>query len=214
MNILVSDFDGTLTQYDFFDQVRKRWPMPPEVDPWNKFLAGEITHFEALAGIFSRIRASEADLRELMQSMELDPRLAESMKALREKGWEVIIASAGCDWYIRRLLEGAGVSVPLHANPGLFSPDHGLIMSFPADARFRSSTTGVDKVAVVRDAIQRADQVAFAGDGPPDLPAALLVKPEFRFARGWLANALREQREAFHPFHHWSEIADQLPRLA
>jgi len=214
MNILVSDFDGTLTQYDFFDQVRKRWPIPPEVDPWHKFLAGEITHFEALAGIFSQIRASEADLRELMQSMELDPRLAESMKALQEKGWDVIIASAGCDWYIRRLLEGAGVSVPLHANPGRFSPDHGLIMSFPADARFRSSTTGIDKVAVVRDAIQHADQVAFAGDGPPDLPAALLVKSEFRFARGWLANALREQCEAFHPFHHWSEIADQLPRLA
>lgn len=213
MNILVSDFDGTLTRYDFFDQVRKQWPMSPEDDPWNKFLAGEITHFEALSGIFSRIRASEVELMDLVQSMQLDRNLAGSVTTLRAKGWEVIIASAGCDWYIRRLLEGAGVAVTIHANPGTFFPDQGLIMRPPDDTRFRSLTTGVDKTSVVRDAIQRANRVAFAGDGPPDLPAALLVEPNLRFARGWLADALREQNEAFHHFDHWSDIAEQLPRF-
>ena len=52
MSIVISDFDGTLTRYDFFDLVRKRWPFPPEDDPWEKFVRGQITHFEALAEIF------------------------------------------------------------------------------------------------------------------------------------------------------------------
>jgi 2-hydroxy-3-keto-5-methylthiopentenyl-1-phosphate phosphatase len=62
MSTLISDFDGTVTRYDFFERVRKRWPFPPEDDPWEKFVAGQITHFQALAEIFGRIRTSEADL--------------------------------------------------------------------------------------------------------------------------------------------------------
>jgi 2-hydroxy-3-keto-5-methylthiopentenyl-1-phosphate phosphatase len=52
--------------------------------------------------------------------------------------------------------------------------------------------------------------VAFAGDGPPDLQAALLVPPGLRFARGGLAEELRARGEAFQPFSRWSEIAREL----
>jgi Iron-containing alcohol dehydrogenase len=49
VSILISDFDGTVTRYDFFERVRKRWPFSPQDDPWEKFVAGKITHFQALA---------------------------------------------------------------------------------------------------------------------------------------------------------------------
>ena len=114
MSILVSDFDGTLTRYDFFDLVRKRWPFPPEDDPWEKFVGGQITHFQALAEIFTRIRTSEADMLGLADSMELDVSFAESARALKNSGWEIVVASAGCDWYIRYLLKKADVSVLDH----------------------------------------------------------------------------------------------------
>ena len=64
----------------------------------------------------------------------------------------------------------------------------------------------------MQDALKRSDRVAFAGDGRPDLRPALLVPPQLRFARGWLAEALSERGEKFHPFEHWSEIADQLQK--
>ena len=210
MSILISDFDGTLTRYDFFDLVRKRWPVPPEDDPWEKFVNGQITHFQALAEIFARIRTSEADLLELANSMELDSSFAKSARELQERRWEIVIASAGCDWYIRFLLNKAKVSVLLYANPGVFDPKCGLQMSLPERSRFFSPTTGVNKLEIVRDALVRSDRVAFAGDGRPDMEPALLVKPELRFARGWLAEAFRERGEKFHPFEHWSQIADQL----
>jgi 2,3-diketo-5-methylthio-1-phosphopentane phosphatase len=210
MGILVSDFDGTVTRYDFFDRVRKRWPFPPQDDPWEKFVAGEITHFQALAEIFGSIRTTEADLLKLADSMELDASFAKSARALQESGWEIVIASAGCRWYIEYLLKKAGVSVSVYANPGVFDPERGLLMSLPERTPFFSPTKGVNKAAIVQDALKRSDLVAFAGDGRPDLRSAILVRPELRFARGWLAQALSERGEIFHPFECWSEIADLL----
>jgi 2-hydroxy-3-keto-5-methylthiopentenyl-1-phosphate phosphatase len=210
MSIFISDFDGTLTRFDFFELVRRRWPFPPEDDPWEKFVGGQITHFQALAEIFARIRTSEADLLELANSMELDSSFAKSARELQDRRWEIVVASAGCDWYIKFLLNKAGVSVTLYANPGVFDPKFGLQMSLPERSRFFSPTTGVNKVEIVRDALNRSDRVAFAGDGRPDLEPALLVKPGLRFARGWLAEAFRERGEKFHSFERWSQIADQL----
>ena len=86
----------------------------------------------------------------------------------------------------------------------------GLQMSLPKQSPFFISTTGIDKSAIVRDALNRSNRVAFAGDGRPDLKPALLVRPELRFATGWLAEALRERGEGYHPFERWSQIADQL----
>src|SRR5262245_29094662 len=212
MGILVSDFDGTVTRYDFFDRVLKRWPFPPQEDPWEKFISGERTHFQALAEIFASVRAPEAELLELADSTELDGSFAKSVRALQDRGWEIVIASAGCDWYIKFLLKKAGVSVPVYANPGTFDQENGLKMSLPEPSPFFSPMKGVSKVAIVRDALNRSDLVALAWDGRPDLKPGLLVRPESRFARSWLAEALRERGERFHPFEHWSEIADQLQK--
>lgn len=212
MGILVSDFDGTITRYDFFDRVRKRWPFSPQDDPWEKFVSGEITHFQALAEIFARIRTTEADLLALADSTELDPSFANSVRALQDHGWEVMIASAGCGWYIDFLLKKAGISVSVHANPGTFDPKRGLLMSLPERSPFFSASKGVNKVAIVQDALKRSDRVAFAGDGRPDLRPALLVPLQLRFARGWLAEALTERGEKFYPFESWSEIADRLQK--
>jgi 2-hydroxy-3-keto-5-methylthiopentenyl-1-phosphate phosphatase len=70
----------------------------------------------------------------------------------------------------------------------------------------------VNKVAIIQDALKRSDWVAFAGDGRPDLRPALLVQPQLRFARGWLAEALSERGERFYPFDRWSQIADELQK--
>jgi len=208
--ILVSDFDGTLTKYDFYDLVCKEFPEISTAGYWQQYEAGKLTHFEALRSIFALIRTDEAKLVKIVDSMEIEPKAAISVSALKNKGWEVIVASAGCDWYIKRLLKGAGVSMTLYANPGEFYPDKGLLMSLPERTPFFSNELGVNKVALVRDALSKAQRVAFAGDGRPDLAAALLVPPDMRFAKSWLARRLEEINEGFHPFERWSDVADQL----
>lgn len=208
--ILVTDFDGTLTKWDFYDLVRKKWALTQSDDPWDAYLSGRISHFEALAEIFSRIRATEVELAEIATAMELVPQLADGISALKKNGWEVRVASAGCEWYINRLLHLANVSITVHANPGVFDPDAGLVMYPPLESPFFSPTTGIDKLAIVSDALATADHVAFAGDGRPDLDPILLVDPRFRFARGWLADELSRREEQFHQFDVWSEIPEVL----
>jgi 2-hydroxy-3-keto-5-methylthiopentenyl-1-phosphate phosphatase len=83
-------------------------------------------------------------------------------------------------------------------------------MSPPVDSPFFSPANGIDKAAVVRDALRRVPVVAFAGDGRPDLEPALQVPPERRLARGWLADQLRKAGERFIPFDAWPEVADRL----
>jgi 2,3-diketo-5-methylthio-1-phosphopentane phosphatase len=211
--ILVSDFDGTMTRRDFYDLVRERWPLPPKDDPWERYVAGRCTHFEALAAIFGRIRADAATIDALLQRMELDPMLPSAVAALKAAGWRVIVASAGCAWYINRLLSAAGVELEVHANPGDFSPECGLQMQLPTTSRYFNRQTGIDKAAIVNEAQQLAGRVAFCGDGRPDLAPALSVPETSRFARGWLAGELSARKEPFIRFESWSEIENQLTVL-
>ncbi|HBA84049.1 MAG TPA: 2,3-diketo-5-methylthio-1-phosphopentane phosphatase [Verrucomicrobia bacterium] len=208
--ILVSDFDGTMTKYDFFDLARRDLNSVAARDYWQEYVDGKLTHFEALAGIFGSIRAETEVVEDLVDRMELDPQLKTVTDRFHRQGWEVIVASAGCDWYIRKLLDQAGIQIDVHGNPGTFLPDQGLILAPPSWSPFYSRETGIDKAAIVRDALKRSPLVAFAGDGRPDFEPAMLVPPERRFARGWLAHHLEKINERFHPFDSWSAIAQVL----
>jgi 2-hydroxy-3-keto-5-methylthiopentenyl-1-phosphate phosphatase len=119
----------------------------------------------------------------------------------------VVVTSAGCDWYIRILLDEAGVNLPVWSNPGRFENGRGLLMELPRGTPYFSPSLGVDKAAVVREGLASGRRVAFAGDGFPDADAARLVTAELRFARGELANVLCEEGLAFRRYERWSEIA-------
>ena len=171
-HVLVTDFDGTITRRDFYSCVVENLLMPNDLEPWHLYTSGRITHFEALRRIFANIRANEADLEEVMQAMNIDPDLRAGFERLRDAGWEVIIVSNGCQWYIDRFLAGAGVTAPVYSNPGRFDPAHGLIMELPTDSPYFDPETGIDKRAVVEDYRSQGAAVAFAGDGRPDVAAA------------------------------------------
>jgi len=208
---LITDFDGTITKRDFYDLAVAHCLGPGIPDYWSGYASGAITHFEAMAGIFSHIRCPEPKLRALVAQMEADPQLAAAVGLLDAAGWDVIIVSNGSSWYIEQILAAAGLNhLPVHANPGRYIDGGGLLLERPLDSAFCSRTHGIDKRAVVRDAIKRYHRVAFAGNGPPDEAAALMVVPELRFARTWLAQRLEKRGEPFQPFDRWSEIASIL----
>lgn len=205
--VLVSDFDGTIAREDFY-QVFLRRAAPPVVETvWNDYQAGRITHFDALRTIFGSAAPGEDALLSFLREMDLDPHFAAGVHQLREAGWELVVVSAGCRWYIERLLDG--VAVELHANPGQVI-DGRLVMQWPTGTPYESPDTGIDKAGVVRAKQAAGARVAFAGDGLTDLKPALLVPPELRFARGALAETLRRRGETFRPFDRWTEIVRAL----
>ena len=209
-SLLVSDFDGTVTRHDFY-KLAVQSLLPPEMpDYWGRYRAGEMTHFEALQAIFASITADEQTVRRVVDRMEIDPGLPEALRLLEQSGWEVLVTSAGCDWYIKILMEQLGVRLEVWSNPGRFEAGRGLLMELPRGSPFFSPTLGVDKTAVVRQAIDAGRRVAFAGDGPPDIDPARLVPAELRFARGDLARNLTDEGLSFRGYDRWSEIARML----
>jgi 2,3-diketo-5-methylthio-1-phosphopentane phosphatase len=208
--LFVTDFDGTITQNDFFRLVVDHFA-PGGMDPfWQGYLEDRYSHFEALQGIFGSLRVSEAELLALVGQVEAEPHMAQLVAQLQQAGWEVVVASAGCGWYIERTLQALGVEVEIHANPGRVEPGRGLIMERPVDSPYPSDTHGIDKAAIVREALHHGRAVAFAGDGFPDLAAARLVPASHRFARHDLRTALERERLGFVPFARWGDIAAHL----
>lgn len=212
-SLFVSDFDGTMTREDFY-RLSIKHLLPPDVPNfWTDYREGRKTHFEALQAYFAEIRADEKEVLEVIERMQLDPKIAPGVLALERAGWDLVIASAGCSWYIQILLDEAGVRAPVYANPGRFETNRGLLMEPPAPGPFFSPTLGVDKAAVVQSGLDEGRRVAFAGDGFPDFDAARLVDDSLRFARADLAKALTDEGLSFRPFTCWSEIAQALCEL-
>lgn len=214
--VLVSDYDGTMTRHDFYELAISELTPAGTPDYWGNFLSGGgMTVFEVLSKIFASIRADEQEILETARRCQLSSGLGESMKRLQQAGWKIVVASAGCGWYIERILGEAGVrNVEIHANPGRVIPGGGLEMTRPEGSPFHSQNVGVDKEAVVRAQLTYGCPVAFAGDGKPDFPASLVVPASLRFARSDLAEKLRAHGETYRPFQDWTEVADALLALS
>jgi 2,3-diketo-5-methylthio-1-phosphopentane phosphatase len=209
--IFVSDYDGTITDIDFYTLLAKHYVPVDTPDYFAQYREGRLSHFEAMAAYFAFAPTEEQQLEQLLLASQADPDLGASAALLQRSGWELWVVSAGSSWYVERVLRRAGVGATVYSNPGRLERGRGLILEkLDPSSPFHSASVGVDKSAVVRHALHVAEIVAFAGDGPTDLQPALLVRPDLRFARGFLADALRQRGEAFRWFSRWSEIAREL----
>lgn len=204
--VFVTDFDGTMTRVDFFRLALEHLP-ESALAPWSRFEEGKCSHFDALAEIFARLRLKPEQYQKIMEQMQFDPEAADAVSRLKQAGWRVEVASAGSVWYIRQILEQHRLDLVIHANLGEISPEGGLILGKPVGSPFCSPADGIDKLAVVQHYQSSGAEVAYAGDGRPDLAAALQVPPRFRFATGWLAEELERRGEQFHLFESWHRIA-------
>lgn len=208
--LFITDFDGTLTDVDFYETILEALPEERRPPYWEEFLAGRMSLFEMLRQVFLVGPKRLPEILELVERTGFDPDAGAAWRTLQEAGWQLAVVSAGCRWYIDLLLERYGIEAAVIANPGQFVEGTGLVMELPAEAEFRHERRGIDKAAVVQAALATFDDVAFAGDGRPDLEAIRLVRDGRRFAKSWLAENLAAEGVAFEPFARWSEIAGRL----
>jgi len=210
MPILITDFDGTFTRRDFFDLVLEQFDPPGARAGWQGFLDGELTLSQGLNAVFTALRTDAAGAGNLVKALSPAPGTAEAVRSLQEAGWEIVVASAGCSWYIERLMASLGLELTIHASPGTFAPETGLVMTPDPAGPYYHRLSGIDKPAVVRDALTRDAVVAYAGDSATDRVGALLVAPERRFVTGWLQRQFADEGLAHVSFREWPEIADRL----
>ena len=179
---LVIDFDGTITDDDFFVYVRDAYFDDKALAPWRQYLNGELTHFNALKQIYGTLRVSEEEINRLVEKVKIDKSALELFKYCFNNNIPVYIASAGCDYYIKRLIgnEIQKYNITLITNTSYYNKDEGLVMqSPPVDSWYYKESTGISKASIVEYLKKNGHFVVFAGDGPPDIEPAKIADAVF-----------------------------------
>ena len=91
---LVSDFDGTISDDDFFNYVSRRWLGEKALDPWREYTEGKKTHFEALREIFASLRVEQPAFDDFIREIKIDPGFFTVADYCRRRDIPVYVCSA------------------------------------------------------------------------------------------------------------------------
>lgn len=210
---LVTDFDGTITKIDFFHLVIDRLLEERDIEPWEDFEAGKITHFEALKRIFEKIRLTTEELHEFIREIPVEECFLDTVEFCRKNNIDIYIVSAGADYYIKYILEKLGVknNINIVANKSLYKPGAGLEMfRLDEDSPFYSYEYGVAKANAVKHLKNQNKKVVFAGDGTPDFVAA--KEADKVFARGALLKLCRKNNVEADELDSYCRVLEYLKR--
>lgn len=210
----VSDFDGTITEDDFFSYTAAACFDEKALAPWREYRAGRKTHFEALKEMFAQIHVSEGELHALIDRIRVDPDLDSVWRLCRDKGIRLYVCSAGNDYYIRRILGDRlkKYDVTLVANKGAYAPETGLVMTAPdREYPFYDADVGISKYRLVRKLKDEGYFVLFAGDGPPDFEPAKAA--DVVFARKILLDECRKAGLETKRFDGFKDIGNYIREL-
>ncbi len=207
---LVSDFDGTISDDDFFNYVCHQYLGQEALIPWQEYLQGKKTHFEALKEIFSSLRVNQKEFDEFICQIPIDEYFFKTAAFCRQKEIPVYICSAGCDYYIQKRLGDKikNLNLKLITNHGVYNSQTGLIITpLPLNSPFYDPDTGVNKASIVHYLQLQGYKVVYCGDGKPDIPAA--IQANIVFARKTLLSQCKQlkipimQLENFNQVYHF-----------
>lgn len=203
----ITDFDGTITKVDFFQMVTEQLLTPAAMRPWDDYVAGRITHIEALNRIFANIHITQTQMDAFISTIEVDRAFYKVLPLLKEKDIPIYVCSAGSAYYIRKRIGKyiKDYNIMLLANGGTYSKEEGLKLLPPQqDNPFYSKGTGVSKEALVLALKSNGYFTVYAGDGRPDLKAAKAA--DIVFAKSVLLELCHEHKIPTLKFDSFKDI--------
>ncbi len=215
-DLVMSDFDGTITKRD------TGWVVFDELgldEAWTieyRWRDREISSMECLQGQWGLVSVPDAELMELLDSVETDERFPEFVRRAREAGAEVVVASDGLSLYLDRLLERMGFEI-CEGDPDPDDPDdciaryvnaaqltpEGVRISFP-HANEACGQCGNCKTAHLSRLRLRYDRVIYIGDGYSDRCPAM--QADIVFAKDHLVGLMEENGLPYVPFEDFGDV--------
>lgn len=204
----VSDFDGTLTDRDFYhiiiDTYLQEWGMQFYED-WKKT---KKINVEFLNKILGAIGKTEEEILTEIHRIPLDEYAVEFIHRVQKAGGEFYILSAGTSYYIDRLLAHRQIEgVKVISMNGVYK-DGGIEITPDEASPYFSEIFGINKAKVVEDLKKEFEIVFFAGDSEPDLGAA--KEADITFAKKDLKDLLSKEQQEFVPFEKFKEVEKYL----
>ena len=202
------DFDGTIARTDVGAALVERYARGDRArrralaEAWR---AGRLGSRALIVAECAAVRVNRDEALAFARGVELDPGFAAFAAAAAGRGERVEVVSDGFDFYVRELLERAGLGpLPRSANRVRFAGDR-MIPGFPTRAPAGAcGRCGNCKAAHVARARARGDRVVLVGDGCTDRCAAPLADQVL--AKGALLRWCRERGIAAQPFDGFADV--------
>lgn len=210
----MTDFDGTVSFEDFFWHVADKYFDKQALKPWQEYLNGTKTHFNALNQMFSGLREKPEIFDNFIQQIKFDPEFVPTMQLCKAKNIPVYMVSAGCDYYILRILDGIlkEYNIRLITNHSSYTQNSGLSMiAPPKDSPYYDEKIGISKSSVVKNLQEQGYEVIYAGDGPPDLSPAKIA--DVVFAKKMLLELCQKNHIITQKFDDYKDIYQYIERL-
>ncbi|MFT8312066.1 MAG: MtnX-like HAD-IB family phosphatase [Sporolactobacillus sp.] len=202
--LFLSDFDGTLSDKDFFHVIIDRHFADQReklYDDWDKKV---MTDLEYLSRLFRSVDRDQAQIDEDIDAVPFDPDAKKVIEKVKKLGGDFVVISAGTDYYIKRIFEKQGITgVKIYSNPGVYE-NRGIQLRPDPNGTYFSELYGIDKQKLARDLMKDYDTVFFAGDSLPDLKAAMLA--DTIFAKGKLQPLLDQENKDYVAINNFKDI--------
>jgi 2,3-diketo-5-methylthio-1-phosphopentane phosphatase len=204
----ISDFDGTLTEKDFYKIITDEYLKEECAQMYIDWKKKKIKDVDYLGYVFGNIRRSEEQIYDDIMKIKLDPFAVEFIKNIKDNGGDFIVVSAGTGYYIDKVFKNNHIeNVKVYTNKGVFK-DNGIHFLLDENSEFYSEIYGIDKMKVVNKLKSEYDKIFYAGDSQPDVKAALLA--DVAFAKGELIEFLKEEGKEYIEFNNFKDIWEKV----
>ena len=207
--IIVSDFDGTITQKDslyyfFKEYASEEWTIVETL--WKERKIGSK---ECLIREFDLVKNLSAELIDnYIKTLKLDSYFAEFIKEVNDKNIDFIVVSDGIDYFINGILEYNGLkNIGLIANHGEFKGEK-FEITCPKSYSGCHVNSGVCKCKVINDLKKEYKELIYIGDGTSDFCAVENAKTDKLFAKSELVKCCNKKNVKYIEFETFKDIAD------
>jgi 2-hydroxy-3-keto-5-methylthiopentenyl-1-phosphate phosphatase len=203
------DFDGTISQVDTTDHILSLFAGPAWKTLEDDWLAGRITAAACMQAQIGLIAASEAELDQALDSIDLTPGFQNFAAWCADHGIALTIVSDGVDRFIRRILARHGLAgLPVISNR-LVGDETARGLDQPWRRAGCAAGSGVCKCAVVDAAAPgEAGPIVFIGDGRSDF--CVSARADILFAKDSLAAYAADRGMAFHRLDDFHTVTQAL----
>jgi 2-hydroxy-3-keto-5-methylthiopentenyl-1-phosphate phosphatase len=207
----ISDFDGTLTEKDFYKIIADEYLKEECSQMYIDWQQKKIKDVDYLGYVFGNIRRNEEEIYEDIKKIKLDPFAVQFIKNIKDNGGEFIVVSAGTGYYIDKVFKNNNIEdVKVYTNKGEFK-DNGIHFLLDENSEFYSEIYGIDKMKVVKKLKSEHDKIFYAGDSEPDVKAAL--QADVVFAKGKLTELLEKEKKEYIEFHDFRDIWENIKTM-
>lgn len=210
--IIVSDFDGTITQKDslyyFFDDCAlEEWQ---EVE--KLWIDKQISSKECLIQEFNLVpNLSQKLINDYVKTLDLDSHFKKFLSFIQKNNLDFVVVSDGIDYFINSIFKNNDIeNINIISNHGEFNKDEFKI-SFPNDYKKCTNDAGTCKCKVVENLREKYETIIYIGDGASDFCVA--NKADYLFAKKNLSKYCDENNIKYIKYQTYNDVIETISKM-